>query len=94
MKSAVAFETLIGHSFKCVSEQSLQLSPLLQLRTTNVRLQAFDFEGDRFGNVDECSSDYTVVLPIIGAVVVGLCLVGMGVCRIRLKCRASGYQRI
>nr|XP_008264791.1 lysosome-associated membrane glycoprotein 3 [Oryctolagus cuniculus] len=93
-KSAMAFKTLIGHSFKCVSEQSLQLSHLLQLRTTNVQLQAFDFEGDRFGNVDECSSDYTVVLPVIGAVVVGLCLVGMGVYRIRLKCQASGYQRI
>lgn len=49
-KAVIVFETLVGHSFKCVSEQSLQLSPLLQLKTTNVQLQAFDFEGDHFGN--------------------------------------------
>ncbi|KAL0600388.1 Lysosome-associated membrane glycoprotein 3 [Plecturocebus cupreus] len=46
----VMFEAAAGHSFKCVSEQSLQLSAHLQLKTTHVQLQAFDFEGDRFGN--------------------------------------------
>jgi hypothetical protein len=50
MKNAVMFETVVGHSFKCVSEQSLQLSSQLQLKTMNVQLQAFDFEGDGFGN--------------------------------------------
>ncbi|XP_039334933.1 lysosome-associated membrane glycoprotein 3 isoform X2 [Saimiri boliviensis] len=90
----VMFETAAGHSFKCVSEQSLQLSAHLQLKTTNVQLQAFDFEDDRFGNVDECPSDYTVVLPVIGAIVVGLCLVGMGVYKIRPRCQSSGYQRL
>ncbi|XP_053421797.1 lysosome-associated membrane glycoprotein 3 isoform X2 [Nycticebus coucang] len=90
----VMFETVVGHSFRCVSEQSLQLSAQLQLQTMNVQLQAFDFEDDHFGNVDECSSDYTIVLPVIGATVVGLFLVGMGVYRIRLKCQSSGYQRI
>ncbi|KAL2804752.1 lysosome-associated membrane glycoprotein 3 precursor, partial [Daubentonia madagascariensis] len=95
LKSAVVlFETVVGHSFRCVSEQSLQLSAHLQLKTTNVQLQAFDFEDDHFGNVDECSSDYTIVLPVIGAIVVGLFLVGMGVYRIRLRCQSSGYQRI
>lgn len=95
MKSAmVMFETVVGHSFKCVSEQSIQLSPQLQLKTMNVQLQAFDFEGDHFGNVDECSSDYTIVLPVIGAIVVGLCLVGIGVYTIRLRRQSSGYQRI
>lgn len=44
------FETVVGHSFKCVSEQSLQLSAQLQMKTMNVHLQAFDFEGDSFGN--------------------------------------------
>lgn len=50
MKSAVMFETEVGHSFKCVSEQSIQLSAHLQLKTMNVQLQAFDFEDDHFGN--------------------------------------------
>ncbi|XP_045395724.1 lysosome-associated membrane glycoprotein 3 isoform X2 [Lemur catta] len=90
----VLFETVVGHSFRCVSEQSLQLSTQLQLKTMNVQLQAFDFEDDHFGNVDECSSDYTIVLPVIGAVVVGLFLVGMGVYKIHLRCQSSGYQRI
>lgn len=95
MKSAVVmFETMVGHSFKCVSEQSMQLSTHLQLKTMNVRLQAFDFEDDHFGNVDECSSDYTIVLPVIGAIVLGLCAVGLIVYGIRLKRESSGYQRI
>lgn len=44
------FETVVGHSFKCVSEQSIKLSAQLQMKTMNIRLQAFDFEGDDFGN--------------------------------------------
>nr|KAF6474655.1 lysosomal associated membrane protein 3 [Rousettus aegyptiacus] len=95
MKSTVImFETTVGHSFKCVSEQSIQLSANLQLKTMNVQLQAFDFEDDHFGNVDECSSDYTIVLPVIGAIVLGLCAVGLIVYGIHLRRESSGYQRI
>ncbi|XP_059956054.1 lysosome-associated membrane glycoprotein 3 [Mesoplodon densirostris] len=95
MKSAMMmFETVAGHSFKCVSEQSIQLSPHLQLKTMNIQLQAFDFEGNHFGNVDECSSDYTIVLPVIGAIVLGLFAVGLIVYGIRLRRESSGYQRI
>lgn len=88
------FETVVGHSFKCVSEQSIQLSAQLQMKTTNIHLQAFDFEGDSFGNVDECSSDYTVVLPVVAVVVVVLCVVGLGIYKIRQKHQSSAYQRI
>lgn len=95
IKSAMMmFETVVGHSFKCVSEQSIQLSTYLQLKTMNVQLQAFDFEDDHFGNVDECSSDYTIVLPVIAAIVVGLLAVGLIVYAIRLRREYSGYQRI
>lgn len=48
--SVVMFETVVGHSFKCVSEQSIQLSTKLQLKTMNVQYQAFDFEDNHFGN--------------------------------------------
>lgn len=88
------FETVVGHSFKCVSEQSIQLSAQLQMKTMNIRLQAFDFEGDGFGNVDECLSDYTVVLPVVGAIVVILCVVGMAFYKIRQRHQSMGYQRI
>ncbi|XP_003509827.1 lysosome-associated membrane glycoprotein 3 [Cricetulus griseus] len=90
----VMFETVVGHSFKCVSEQRIQLSAQLQMKTTNIRLQAFDFEGDCFGNVDECLSDYTVVLPVVGAIVVVLCIVGLAVYKIRQRHQSLGYQRI
>ncbi|XP_012787000.2 lysosome-associated membrane glycoprotein 3 [Sorex araneus] len=95
MKSSLMmFEAVLGHSFKCVSEQSVQLSRHLQLKMMDTQLQAFDFEGAHFGNVDECSSDYTVVLPVIGAIVLGLCAVGLIVYGIRLRRESSGYQRI
>ncbi|XP_051006647.1 lysosome-associated membrane glycoprotein 3 [Acomys russatus] len=90
----VMFETVVGHSFKCVSEQTIHLSSQLQIKTMNIHLQAFDFEGDFFGNVDECLSDYTIVLPVVGAIVVILCVVGLGVYKIRQKHQSSGYQRI
>ncbi|XP_006987787.1 lysosome-associated membrane glycoprotein 3 [Peromyscus maniculatus bairdii] len=93
-RALMMFETVVGHSFKCVTEQSLQLSAQLQMKTRNIRLQAFEFEGDRFGNVDECLSDYTVVLPVVGAIVVILCVVGLGVYKIRQRYQSSGYQRI
>ena len=64
--AVVMFQTAVGHSFKCVSEQSLQLSAHLQLKTTNVQLQAFDFEDDHFGNgklrVDQVET-YTLETP-------------------------------
>ncbi|XP_034371696.1 lysosome-associated membrane glycoprotein 3 [Arvicanthis niloticus] len=88
------FETVVGHSFKCVSEQSLQLSAQLQMKTMNVHLQAFDFEGDSFGNVDECLSDYTVVLPVVAIIMVVLCVVGLSVYKIRQRHQSSAYQRI
>lgn len=94
-KSAMMmFEAVVGHSFKCVSEQSIQLSAQLQMKTMNIHLQAFDFEGDSFGIVDECLSDYTVVLPVVGIIVVVLCVVGLGIYKIRQRRQSSAYQRI
>ncbi|KAL1788260.1 lysosome-associated membrane glycoprotein 3 [Sigmodon hispidus] len=94
MKNTIRmFETVVGHSFKCVSEQRIQLSAHLQMKTMNVHLQAFYFERDYFGNVDECLSDYTVVLPVVGAIVVILCVVGLGVYKVYQRHQSSGYQR-
>ncbi|CAH6792145.1 lysosome-associated membrane glycoprotein 3 [Phodopus roborovskii] len=92
--SMMMFETVVGHSFKCVSEQSIQLSAQLQMKTMSIHFQAFDFEGDCFGNVDECLSDYTVVLPVVGAIVVILCVVGLAVYKIHQRHQSLGYQRI
>ncbi|XP_027731779.1 lysosome-associated membrane glycoprotein 3 isoform X2 [Vombatus ursinus] len=88
------FETKVGHSFKCVSEQSVELSSHLQLHTVNVQLQAFDFDGEHFGNVIECTSDYTIMIPVIVVIVIPLCILVLVFFGIRLRRKSLGYQRI
>uniref|UniRef100_A0A7N4NKT7 Lysosome-associated membrane glycoprotein 3 n=1 Tax=Sarcophilus harrisii TaxID=9305 RepID=A0A7N4NKT7_SARHA len=88
------FETKVGYSFKCVSEQSVKLSSSLQLHTTDVQLQAFDFDGEHFGNVNECTSDYAIMVPMIVLIVIPLCIVILVFCGIRLRKKSMGYQRI
>ncbi|XP_016073517.1 PREDICTED: lysosome-associated membrane glycoprotein 3 [Miniopterus natalensis] len=99
MKSSVMlFETVIGHSFKCVSEQSIQLSAHLQLKTMNVQLQAFDFEDDHFGNVtvDECFSDINKrEIPVaVGLSIAGLLVILLTACLVARKRPSRGYERM
>ncbi|XP_019479607.1 PREDICTED: lysosome-associated membrane glycoprotein 3 isoform X1 [Hipposideros armiger] len=97
MKSAVMmFETVIGHSFKCVSEQSIQLSVHLQLKTVNVQLQAFDLEDGHFGNADECFSDRNRrEIPVaVGLSIAGLLIVLLTACLVARKRPSRGYERI
>ncbi|XP_003363395.1 lysosome-associated membrane glycoprotein 3 isoform X1 [Equus przewalskii] len=97
MKSPVVmFETVIGHSFKCVSEQSLELSTQLHLKTTNVQLQAFDFEDDNFGNADECFSDRNRrEIPVaVGLSITGLLVVLLTACLVARKQPSRGYERM
>nr|XP_011736865.1 lysosome-associated membrane glycoprotein 3 isoform X1 [Macaca nemestrina] len=97
MKHAVVmFQTVVGHSFKCVSEQSLQLSAHLQLKTTNVQLQAFDFEDDHFGNADECFSDRNRrEIPVaMGLSITGLLVILLTACLVARKRPSRGYERM
>nr|XP_010946148.1 lysosome-associated membrane glycoprotein 3 isoform X1 [Camelus bactrianus] len=97
MKNAVVmFETVVGHSFKCVSEQSIQLSPHLQLKTTNVQLQAFDFEDDHFGNADECFSDRNSrEIPVaVGLSIAGLLGVLLTACLVTRTRPSRGYEHM
>ncbi|XP_014389704.1 PREDICTED: lysosome-associated membrane glycoprotein 3 isoform X1 [Myotis brandtii] len=99
MKSSVMmFETVIGHSFKCVTEQSIQLSAHLQLKTMNVQLQAFDFEDDHFGNVtaDECFRDKNKrEIPVaVGLSIAGLLGVLLTACLVARERPGRGYERI
>ncbi|XP_066097333.1 lysosome-associated membrane glycoprotein 3 [Saccopteryx bilineata] len=96
-KSAVMmFETVIGHSFKCVSEQSIQLSAHLQLKTMNVQLQAFDFEDDHFGNADECFSDKNRrEIPVAVCLsIAGLLVILLTACLVARKRPSRGYERM
>ncbi|XP_043731078.1 lysosome-associated membrane glycoprotein 3 isoform X1 [Cervus elaphus] len=97
MKCAMMiFETVVGHSFKCVSEQSLQLSTHLQLKTMNVQLQAFDFEDDHFGNADECFSDRNRrEIPVaVGLSIAVLLAVLLTACLVTRKRSSRGYERM
>uniref|UniRef100_A0A8B9W6Y3 Lysosome-associated membrane glycoprotein 3 n=1 Tax=Bos mutus grunniens TaxID=30521 RepID=A0A8B9W6Y3_BOSMU len=90
------FETVVGHSFKCVSEQSIQLSTYLQLKTMNVQLQAFDFEDDHFGNADECISDRNRrEIPVaVGLSIAVLLAVLLTACLVTRKRPSRGYERM
>nr|XP_021530177.1 probable guanine nucleotide exchange factor MCF2L2 isoform X4 [Aotus nancymaae] len=94
--AVVMFETAAGHSFKCVSEQSLQLSAHLQLKTTNVQLQAFDFEDDHFGNADECFRDRNRrEIPVaLGLSITGLLVILLTACLVARKRPSRGYGRM
>ncbi|ELK27455.1 Lysosome-associated membrane glycoprotein 3 [Myotis davidii] len=96
--SAMMFETVIGHSFKCVTEQSIQLSAHLQLKTMNVQLQAFDFEDDHFGNVtvDECFRDKNKrEIPVaVGLSIAGLLGILLTACLVARERPGRGYERM
>ncbi|XP_004406857.1 PREDICTED: lysosome-associated membrane glycoprotein 3 [Odobenus rosmarus divergens] len=97
MKSSVVmFETVVGHSFKCVSEQSIQLSTHLQLKTMNVQYQAFDFEDDHFGNADECFTDRNRrENPVaVGLSIAVLLVVLLTACLVANKRPSTGYERM
>ncbi|KAB0374409.1 hypothetical protein FD755_014665 [Muntiacus reevesi] len=95
-RAMMMFETVVGHSFKCVSEQSLQLSTHLQLKTMNVQLQAFDFEDDHFGNADACFSDRNRrEIPVaVGLSIAVLLAVLLTACLVTRKRSSRGYERM
>ncbi|XP_007502067.2 lysosome-associated membrane glycoprotein 3 isoform X1 [Monodelphis domestica] len=90
------FETKVGHSFKCVSEQSVELSAQLQLHTVDVQLQAFDFDGDHFGNADECFSDKNrrAIPMAMGLSIAALLAVLLTACLVARKWPSRGYERV
>ncbi|XP_044523716.1 lysosome-associated membrane glycoprotein 3 [Gracilinanus agilis] len=90
------FETKVGHSFKCISEQSVELSTQLQLHTVDVQLQAFDFDGDHFGNADECFSDKNrrAIPMAMGLSIAALLGVLLTACLVARKRPSRGYERV
>ncbi|XP_010622599.1 probable guanine nucleotide exchange factor MCF2L2 isoform X3 [Fukomys damarensis] len=95
-RAVMMFETVVGHSFKCVSEQSTQLSAQLRLKTMNVQLQAFDFEGDHFGNAAECFSDRNrrEIPMAVGLSITGLLVILLMACLVAGKRPGRGYERM
>ncbi|XP_067898434.1 lysosome-associated membrane glycoprotein 3-like isoform X2 [Heterodontus francisci] len=90
------FKTTLGHSYTCKRQQVVAFSTdSLQLLTVNTQLQAFGIPGGKFGQEEECFSNYRYIVPIIFGV--GLFLLIICTIIVYLVCRhrrIAGYQRI
>ncbi|XP_077199815.1 lysosome-associated membrane glycoprotein 1 [Paroedura picta] len=86
----------VGRSFKCVAEETIWVSDTVSVNVFDVQLQAFKFEGNKFGAVEECQLDENnMLIPIIvGAALAGLVLIVLIAYLIGRKRSHAGYQTI
>ncbi|XP_015267247.1 PREDICTED: lysosome-associated membrane glycoprotein 1 [Gekko japonicus] len=86
----------VGRSFKCVAEETIWVSDRASVNVFDVQIQAFKFEGDKFGAVEECQLDENnMLIPIIvGAALAGLVLIVLIAYLIGRKRSHAGYQTI
>ncbi|XP_054829619.1 lysosome-associated membrane glycoprotein 1 [Eublepharis macularius] len=86
----------VGKSYKCFSEEHIWVSERASVNLFNVQLQAFKFEGNSFGAVEECQLDENnMLIPIIvGAALAGLVLIVLIAYLIGRKRSHAGYQTI
>ncbi|XP_028647992.1 lysosome-associated membrane glycoprotein 3 isoform X2 [Erpetoichthys calabaricus] len=89
------FETAIGKSYKCNSQQILSFTNDFKLITVNMQIQAFNISNDSFGEVQECAIDETkrIILLILGACLVGVTLVILLIYLMNREHR-RGYQTL
>ncbi|XP_030646975.1 lysosome-associated membrane glycoprotein 3 [Chanos chanos] len=85
-----------GLSFKCKSHTTFPMSQNLWLKFVPLQIQAFDFGSGKFGKEVECWADYMkrIVPIIVGAVVVGLCLIAVLVYVLVREHRKQGYEQL
>ncbi|KAI1241644.1 hypothetical protein IHE44_0005128 [Lamprotornis superbus] len=56
----------VGNSYKCSSEENLQVTDQALVNIFNVQIQIFKIDGDKFGPVEECQLDENnMLIPII-----------------------------
>uniref|UniRef100_A0ACB8FJ16 Uncharacterized protein n=1 Tax=Sphaerodactylus townsendi TaxID=933632 RepID=A0ACB8FJ16_9SAUR len=86
----------VGKSFKCVAEENIRVSDNAFVNVFDVQLQAFKFDGNKFGAVEECQLDENnMLIPIIvGAALAGLVLIVLIAYLIGRKRSHAGYQTI
>ncbi|XP_032908258.1 lysosome-associated membrane glycoprotein 1 [Catharus ustulatus] len=86
----------VGNSYKCSSEENLQVTDQALLNVFNVQIQIFKIDGDKFGPVEECQLDENnMLIPIIvGAALAGLVLIVLIAYLIGRKRSHAGYQTI
>ncbi|NXC02367.1 LAMP1 protein, partial [Orthonyx spaldingii] len=86
----------VGNSYKCSSEEALQVTDQAFVNVFNVQIQIFKIDGDKFGPVEECQLDENnMLIPIIvGAALAGLVLIVLIAYLIGRKRSHAGYQTI
>ncbi|NXK95278.1 LAMP1 protein, partial [Formicarius rufipectus] len=86
----------LGNSYKCNSEENLQVTDEALVNVFNVQIQVFKIDGDKFGPVEECQQDENnMLIPIIvGAALAGLVLIVLIAYLIGRKRSHAGYQTI
>ncbi|KFO33220.1 Signal recognition particle 72 kDa protein [Fukomys damarensis] len=93
IREAANFKLKYGQKEEAISdlEQALENSGTTYIRKKGGKVTRQSRTKEQ---VDECPSDYTVVLPVIGTIVVGLCFLGLCIYSTRLRRQSDGYQRI
>ncbi|ETE73400.1 Lysosome-associated membrane glycoprotein 1 [Ophiophagus hannah] len=94
--SLSALKATIGKSYKCVAEETIQVSDKASVNMYNVQVQAFKIAGFKFGTVEECQLDENnMLIPIVvGAALAGLVLIVLIAYLIGRKRSHAGYQTI
>ncbi|XP_077014851.1 lysosome-associated membrane glycoprotein 1 isoform X2 [Tamandua tetradactyla] len=91
-----ALQASIGNSYKCNAEEKVQVTKAFSVNIFKVWVQAFKFEGDKFGSVEECQLDENnMLIPIaVGGALAGLVLIVLIAYLIGRKRSHAGYQTI
>ncbi|XP_051628677.1 lysosome-associated membrane glycoprotein 1 [Manacus candei] len=94
--SVSGLRATVGNSYKCNSEENLQVTDEALVNVFNVQIQVFKIDGDKFGPVEECQLDENnMLIPIIvGAALAGLVLIVLIAYLIGRKRSHAGYQTI
>ncbi|NXG14019.1 LAMP1 protein, partial [Grallaria varia] len=94
--SVSGLRATVGNSYKCNSEENLQVTNEALVNVFNVQIQVFKIDGDKFGPVEECQQDENnMLIPIIvGAALAGLVLIVLIAYLIGRKRSHAGYQTI
>ncbi|XP_068176341.1 lysosome-associated membrane glycoprotein 3 isoform X2 [Antennarius striatus] len=90
------FETPIGRSFKCKSENLLWISSELQVKLVPLQMQAFSLPIGEYGEEVECGSDHnkrviSVVMRVVG---VGIVLAAVLTYLLLKNYNRTGHSRI
>ncbi|XP_066092927.1 lysosome-associated membrane glycoprotein 1 isoform X1 [Saccopteryx bilineata] len=91
-----ALQATVGSSYKCNTEEHIQVTEAFSVNIFEVWVQAFQVEGDKFGSVEECQLDENnMLIPIaVGGALAGLVLIVLIAYLIGRKRSHAGYQTI